>query len=46
MVNRAWGSLIACTAANLHSRHFLLSARLFAENAAVGFSVIHSISVI
>jgi hypothetical protein len=40
------GSLIACTSANLRPRHFLLSARLFAENAAPGFSLIHSISVI
>jgi hypothetical protein len=46
MVNRACGSLIACPSANPRPRHFLLSARLFAENAASDFSLIHSISVI
>jgi hypothetical protein len=34
------------TSGNLRSRDVLLSARHFAENAAPGFSVIHSISVI
>jgi hypothetical protein len=39
-------SLIMFTSGNLRSRDVLPSARLFAENAAPGFSLIHSISVI
>jgi hypothetical protein len=46
MVNRAYGSLITFTSDNLRSRDVLLSARLFAENAASGFSVVYSASVI